>query len=69
MGFHYILNPPRILSQIAFSFVFFYIKVNTKYLSSRELKTWKFSLVLRTCENADVFNTLDEIYLVFIPKK
>ena len=43
--------------------------VNTKYISSRELKTSKFSFVLRTHENSDVFNTLDEIYLVFASKK
>ena len=43
--------------------------VNTKYISSRELKTSKFSFVLRTHENSDVFNTLDEIYLVFTSKK
>ena len=30
-------------------------------MSSRELKTSKFSFVLRTHENSDVFNTLDEI--------
>ena len=43
--------------------------VNTKYISSRELKTSEFSLVLRTRENSDVFKTLDEIYLVFTSKK
>ena len=43
--------------------------VNTKYISSCELKTWKFSFVLRTHENSDVFNTLDEIYMVFTSKK
>ena len=43
--------------------------VNTKYISSGELKTSKFSFVLRTHENSDVFNTLDEIYLVFTSKK
>ena len=43
--------------------------VNTKYISSCELKTSEFSLVLRTGENSDVFNTLDEIYLVFTSKK
>ena len=42
--------------------------VNTKYISSRELKTSKFSFVLRTHENSDVFKTLDEIYLVFTSK-
>ena len=40
-----------------------------KVWSSRELKTSKFSFVLRTHENSDVFNTLDEIYLVFTSKK
>ena len=43
--------------------------MNTKYISSSELKTYKFSLVLRTRENSDVFNSLDEIYLVFTSKK
>ena len=38
-------------------------------MSSRELNTSKFSLVLRTRENSDVFNTLHEIYLVFTSKK
>ena len=33
--------------------------VNTKYVQSREL---------RPRENSDVFNTLDEIYLVFTSK-
>ena len=33
--------------------------VNTKHISSRELKTSEFSLVLRTRENSDVFNTSD----------
>ena len=37
-------------------------------MSSRKLKTSKFSLVLSTRENSDVFNTLDEIYLVFTSK-
>ena len=38
---------------------------NTKYMSSRELKTLKFSFVLRTHENYGVVKTLGEIYLVF----
>ena len=42
--------------------------VNTKYISSRELKTSKFSFVVRTHEKSDVFNTIDEIYLVFTSK-
>ena len=48
---------------------FTFFIVNTKYISSRELKTSIFSFVLRTHENSDVFNTLDEIYLVFTLKK
>ena len=44
-------------------------KVNTKYISSSELKTSECLLVLRTRKNVDVFNTLDEIYLIFTPKK
>ena len=39
--------------------------VNTKNISSRELKTSEFSLVLGTRENSDVFNTIDKLYLVF----
>ena len=46
----------------------YFILVNTKCISSRELKTLEFSLVLLTRENSDVFNTLDEIYLVFTSK-
>ena len=43
--------------------------VNIKYISPRELETSLFSFVLRTHEHSDVFNTLDEIYLVFTSKK
>ena len=42
--------------------------VNTKYISSRELKTSEFLRVRSTSENSHVFNTLDEIYLVFTSK-
>ena len=37
-------------------------------MSSCELNTSKFLLVLRTRENSDVLNTLDEIYLRFTQK-
>ena len=47
----------------------FTFTVNTKYISSHELKTSELSRVLRTPENSDVFNTLDKIYLVFTYKK
>ena len=57
----------RVLYKIKRKFTF--LSVNTKYISSRDLKTSKFSLVLRTRENFDVFNSLDEIYLVFTSKK
>ena len=44
---------------------FTFFGVNTKNISSRELKTSKISLMLRTRENSNVFNTLDKLYLVF----
>ena len=40
----------------------FFFSVNIQYISSHELKTSEFSLVLRTHENSDVFKTLDETY-------
>ena len=44
-------------------------EVNTKYISSSVLKTSEFSRVRSTSENSDVFNSRDEIYLVFTEKK
>ena len=46
-----------------------FFEVNTKYISSSELKTSEFSRVRSTSENYYVFNSRDEIYLVFIEKK
>ena len=46
-----------------------FFKVNTKYISSSELKTSEFSRVCSTSENFYVFNSRDEIYLVFTEKK
>ena len=43
-------------------------EVNTKYISSSVLKTSEFSQVRSTSENSDVFNSRDEIYLVFTEK-
>ena len=43
-------------------------EVNTKYISSSELKISEFSRVRSTSENFDVFNSRDEIYLVFTEK-
>ena len=43
----------------------YFFSVNTKYMSSRELKTLKFSRVHNTSENSDVFNILDKIDLAF----
>ena len=43
--------------------------MNTKNISSSVLKTSEFSRVRSTSENSDVFNTRDEIFLVFISKK
>ena len=42
-----------------------FFEVNTKHISSSELKSSEFSRVRRTSENSDVFNSGDEIYLVF----
>ena len=46
----------------------YFFEVNTKYISSSVLKTSEFSLVRSTNENFDVFNSRDEIYLVFTKK-
>ena len=54
-------------SMIKRKFTFF--SENTKFISSRELKTSEFTLVLRTRENSDIFNTLDEIRIWHSPKK
>ena len=47
--------------------IYFFSK-NTKNISSHVLKISVISLVLRTREITDIFNTFDEIYLVFISK-
>ena len=47
----------------------YFFEVNTKYISSSVLKTSEFSRVRSTVENSDVFNSGDEIYLVFTEKK
>ena len=41
------------------SIKYYYFFVNTKYISSSELKTSEFSFELFTCENSDLFNTVD----------
>ena len=47
----------------------YFFSVNTKNISSHMLKISAISLVLRTREISDIFNTFDEIYLVFTLKK
>ena len=47
----------------------YFFEVNTKYISSSELRTSKFSREHSTGENLDVFKSLDEIYLVCTDKK
>ena len=47
----------------------YFSSVNTKYISSSVLKTSEFSRVRSMSENSDVFNSRDEIYLVFTEKK
>ena len=44
-------------------------EMNTKYISSSVLKTSEFSRVRSTGKNFDVFNSQDDIYLVFTEKK
>ena len=44
-------------------------EVNTKYISSNALKISVISRVRSASEVADIFNTCDEIYLVFTAKK
>ena len=44
-------------------------EVNIKYISLSVLKTSEFSRVRSKSENSDVFNSQDEIYLVFTKKK
>ena len=48
--------------------VIYFFEVNTKYISSSVLKTSEFSRVCSTVENSDVFNSRDEVYLVFTEK-
>ena len=43
--------------------------MNTKYISSSVLKASEFSRVRSTSENSDVFNSRDEVSLVFAEKK
>ena len=47
----------------------YFFSANTNYISSHVLKISAISLVLRTRKIADIFNTFDEIYLVFTSKK
>ena len=47
----------------------YFFSVNTKNISSHVLKISAISLVLRTREISDIFNTFDEIFMVFTEKK
>ena len=47
----------------------YFFEVNTKFISSNVLKISVISQVRSTSEIADIFNTRDEIFLVFIEKK
>ena len=47
----------------------YFFEVNTKYISSNVLKISEISRVRSTSEIADIFNTRDEIFLVFTEKK
>ena len=43
--------------------------MNTKYISSNVMKISEISRVRSTSEIADIFNTCDDIFLVFTEKK
>ena len=43
--------------------------MNIKYISSSAVKNSIFFMSASTSENADIFTTGDEIYLVFAPEK
>ena len=47
----------------------YFFEVNTKYISSNVLKISEISRVRSTSEIADIFNTWDEIFLVFTEKE
>ena len=47
----------------------YFFEVNTKYISSNVLKISEISRVRSTSEIADIFNTWDEIFLLFTEKK
>ena len=51
------------------AFTFYFLGVNTRYISSDVLKISVISRVRSTSKIADIFNTFNEIYLVFAPKK
>ena len=46
----------------------YFSEMNTKYISLSVLKTSEYSRVRSTSENSYVFNSQDEIYLVFTEK-
>ena len=47
----------------------YFFEVNTKYILASVVKTLEFSRVHSTSENSDVFNSRDDINLVFTGKK
>ena len=46
----------------------YFFEVNTKYISSSVLKTSEFLRVRSTSENFDVYNSRNDVYLVFTKK-
>ena len=59
----------KLLSHSIYREAIYFFSGNTKYISSSVLKTSEFSRVRSMSENSDVFNSRDEIYLVFTEKK
>ena len=46
----------------------YFLRVNTKYISSRVVKNQHFAQVRSTSENDDIFTERDKIYLLFTSK-
>ena len=61
--------PSTAIANIYRERIFIFFEMNTKHISSNVLKISVISRVRGTSEIADIFNTFDEIFLVFTEKK
>ena len=62
------LSEPLLLFNKRYIMDIYFFEMNTKYISSNVLKISVISRVRSTSEIADIFNTLDEIVLVYTEK-